>query len=38
VTGASPAFTEIASYKGSGLNLTWEATGQRSAFLGTFSR
>lgn len=38
VSGAAPAFTEIASYKGNGLNLTWEATGQRSAFLGTFSR
>jgi hypothetical protein len=33
-----PAFTELASYRGSGLNLTWEATGQRSAYLGTFSR
>ena len=35
---AYPAFTELAAFKGSGLNLTWEATGQRSAFLGTFSR
>lgn len=32
------AFTEIASYKGSGLDLTFEATGQRSAFIGAFTR
>jgi hypothetical protein len=38
VTGAYPAFTEIAAYKGTGLNLTWESTGQRSAFLASFSR
>lgn len=38
VTHAFPAFTELAAFKGSGLNLTWESTGQRSAFLGTFSR
>jgi len=38
VENAIPAFTERASFKGSGLNLTWEATGQRNAFLATFSR
>ena len=38
VDGARPAYTEVASYKGNGLNRTWEATGQRSAFLATFSR
>lgn len=38
VIGAYPAFTELAAYKGSGLNLTWEATGQRSAFLASFGR
>src|SRR2546425_682508 len=38
VEHAMPAFTERASFKGSGLNLTWEATGQRSAFLASFSR
>ena len=38
VQGAYPAFTELAAYKGNGLNLTWEATGQRSAFLASFGR
>jgi len=38
VANAYPAFTELAAFKGSGLNLTWESTGQRSAFLGTFAR
>ena len=38
VNGAYAAFTEVASFKGSGLNLTWEAIGQRSAFLAAFSR
>ena len=37
VTGATPAFTEIAAFKGTGLNLTWQATGQRSAFLAAFA-
>jgi hypothetical protein len=37
VTEATPAFTEMASFKGSGLNLTWQATGQRSAFLAAFA-
>ena len=38
VEHAIPAFTERASFKGSGLNLTWESTGQRSAFVASFSR
>src|SRR5436309_668857 len=38
VEHAMPAFTERASFKGRGLNLTWEATGQRSAFVASFSR
>ena len=38
VNGAYPAFTEIASYTGDGLNATWQNIGQRSAFLATFSR
>jgi hypothetical protein len=38
VEHAIPAFTERASFKGSGLHLTWEATGQRSAFVASFSR
>jgi hypothetical protein len=38
VKDAFPAFTEIASFKGTGLNLTWELVGKRSAFVGAFSR
>jgi hypothetical protein len=38
VEHAMPVFTERASFKGSGLNLTWEAANQRSAFIATFSR
>jgi hypothetical protein len=37
VNGAYPAFTEFATFKGTGLNVTFEATGQRSAFLASFS-
>lgn len=37
VEAASPAYTELAAFKGDKLGLTWEATGQRSAFLGQFS-
>ena len=33
-----PAFTEMASYNGNGLNMTWEITGTRSAFLGGFEQ
>jgi len=37
VNGARPAFTELASFTGQGLNLTWQLTGKRSAYLGTFA-
>ncbi len=37
VQGAYPAFTEVASYTGDGLDLTWQLTGKRSAFIGSFS-
>ena len=35
---AHPAYAELASYNGSGLRLTWQSVGTRSAFLGTFTR
>ena len=35
---AHPAFTELAAFRGEGLDLRWEGVGQRSAFIGTFSR
>ncbi|HZO84242.1 MAG TPA: DUF1326 domain-containing protein [Verrucomicrobiae bacterium] len=38
VNGAIPAFTELAAFKGTGLNVTFEAAGTRSAFLASFSR
>ena len=38
VKDAYPVFTELATYQGTGLDLTWVATGQRSAFLAGFSR
>jgi len=38
VAGAYAAFTELAAFKGSGLDVTFEATGQRSAFIASFSR
>lgn len=38
VNRAYPAFTELATFKGAGLNVTFEAAGQRSAFLASFSR
>jgi hypothetical protein len=37
VEGAYPVFTELASYSGPGLNLTWQISGKRSAFLAKFS-
>ena len=37
VAGALPAFTELATFTGSDLNLTWQLTGKRSAYLGTFA-
>lgn len=38
ITDALSAYTELAAFKGTGLNTTWELTGKRSAYLGTFSR
>ena len=38
VTDAMPAYTEMAAYNGDGLNLTWELTARRSAYLASFSR
>jgi hypothetical protein len=38
VSGASPAFTEVASYQGPALDVTWQLTGTRSAFLASFAR
>jgi hypothetical protein len=38
VHGARAAFTELSRFNGGGLGLTWESTGQRSAFLAAFSR
>ncbi|HTG43602.1 MAG TPA: DUF1326 domain-containing protein [Verrucomicrobiae bacterium] len=37
VQGAYPVFTELAAYTGSGLDLTWQISGKRSAYLGVFS-
>jgi len=38
VDGARPAYTEVASFQGKGLNTTWESVEQRSTFLASFSR
>lgn len=38
VQGAYPAYTQVAAYKGSGLDVTWETHDLSSAFLATFSR
>ena len=32
-----PVFTDLASFQGTGLNLTWQIAGTRSAFLAQFS-
>ena len=37
VQDAYPVFTDLATFNGSGLNLTWQIVGTRSAFLGKFS-
>lgn len=37
VEDAYPVFTEVASYTGGGLNVTWQISGKRSAFLGKFA-
>jgi hypothetical protein len=38
VTDAYPVFTELASFEGRGLNLTWAMVEKRNAFLGHFAR
>ena len=38
VTGAYPVFTELASFDGRGLDLTWALVEKRNAFLGHFAR
>ena len=38
VSGAYPVFTELASYEGRGLNLTWNMVEKRNAFIGSFVR
>jgi hypothetical protein len=38
VTDALPAYTEVAAFNGKGLGATWTLTGQRGAFLASFSR
>ncbi len=38
VTGAYPVFTELASFDGRGLDLTWALVEKRNAFLGQFAR
>src|SRR6266480_1302213 len=38
VTGAYPVVTELASFEGTGLNLTWALVEKRNAFLGHFAR
>jgi hypothetical protein len=35
---ATPVFTEVAAYRGTGLDLTWQISGTRGAFLGTFAQ
>ena len=38
VIDAYPAFTQMATFKGTGLNVTWELVGSRSAFLAAFAK
>ena len=38
VTGAYPVVTELASFDGTGLDLTWALVEKRSAFMGHFAR
>jgi hypothetical protein len=37
VDGALAAYTELAAFRGTDLNVTWQMTGKRSAYLGTFT-
>ena len=36
IQGALSAFTELAAFRGTGLDATWQLSGKRSAYLGTF--
>lgn len=38
VNNPLPAYTEVASFNAKGLDMTWQLTGQRGAFLASFSR
>ena len=38
IENAHPAYTEIASFAGKALDLTWATADKRSAFIGTFAR
>ncbi len=38
VSGAYPVFTELASFEGNELNLTWAMVEKRSAFIASFAR
>jgi hypothetical protein len=38
VKDALTAYTEVAAFRGTGLNATWDITGKRSAYLGTFAQ
>jgi hypothetical protein len=38
VSAAAPVYTEVAAYRGTGLDLTWQISGTRGAFLGTFAQ
>jgi hypothetical protein len=37
VQDAYPVFTDLATFNGAGLNVTWQIAGKRSAFLAKFS-
>jgi hypothetical protein len=37
VDGAFPVFTDVATFTGTDLGLTWQISGKRSAYLGSFS-
>jgi len=37
VDGAYPVFTDVATFNGAGLDVTWQISGKRSAFLASFS-
>jgi hypothetical protein len=38
VNGAMAAFTELSSFQGEGLDVTWTTSGMRSAYLAQFNR